>query len=324
MPAFSSDERQLLADSLREFLIDNYTFDHLIKLMRAEDGEGFGRSEWAQYAELGWLATAIPESADGVGGGITELGIVMAACGGHLLQEPLLQTLVLGASAIELAGTPAQQALLGEIAVGGHLMAFCHAEPDAGYARNFVQTTATPNGDNFVLNGQKGFALHANAADSLIVSARVGGGGTASGTTPLAMFLVPRETEGLGLAPAPSLDGRQGAALSLDNVKVPASARLGDGTADSLPIIDSILDRGAVAICAEAVGAMAAVTTQTVEYLKTREQFGQPLSRFQVLQHRLVDMSVAGEEARAVVHAALQAIDENRSDAQRLVWNAKV
>ena len=126
------------------------------------------------------------------------------------------------------------------------------------------------------------------------------------------------------LTTAPALDGRFGAAVSLSGVEVAASARLGDGDADRLGLIDRLIDRGALAVCAEACGAMAAVTQATVDYLKQRQQFGQPLSKFQVLQHRLVDMSVASEEARAVVHAALQAVDDGAADAQRAIWAAKV
>src|ERR1700686_4797929 len=136
MPSFSAEERQLLDDSLRDFLAENYGFERWKKLARGPETEGFGRAEWARYAELGWLGAALPESAGGAGGGMTELGIVMAATGRHMVLEPLLGTIVLGAGAIEEAGTPAQrEQLLPRIANGQQLMAFCHAEPGAGYAR---------------------------------------------------------------------------------------------------------------------------------------------------------------------------------------------
>jgi alkylation response protein AidB-like acyl-CoA dehydrogenase len=141
---------------------------------------------------------------------------------------------------------------------------------------------------------------------------------------PVGLFLVPRTASGVRLNVAPALDGRLGATVGLAGAKVAANARLGDGDEDMLGVIDRLIDRGAIAVCAEACGAMAAVTQATVEYLKTRQQFGQPLSKFQVLQHRLVDMSVSGEEARAVVHAGLQALDDNAAGAQRAVWAAKV
>jgi alkylation response protein AidB-like acyl-CoA dehydrogenase len=320
MPSFSAEERQLLDDSLQGFLAQNYNFERWKKLARGPEMEGFGRAEWARYAELGWLGVALPEAAGGAGGGMTELGIVMAAAGRHIVLEPLLGTIVLAAGAIEQAGTTAQRdRMLPQIATGKHLMAFCHAEPGAGYARDYLRAVARVDGSDFLIDGEKTFALGAHAADTLIVSARVG-----SDKGPVRLFLVSRAASGVRLNVAPALDGRLGATVSLSGAKVAADAKLGDGDEDMLGAIDRLIDRGAIAVCAEACGAMAAVTQATVEYLKTRQQFGQPLSKFQVLQHRLVDMSVSGEEARAIVHAALQALDDNAPDAQRVVWAAKV
>jgi alkylation response protein AidB-like acyl-CoA dehydrogenase len=199
------------------------------------------------------------------------------------------------------------------------LIAFCHGEPGAGYARDYVRAVATAKGGGWVLDGEKSFALGAHAADALLVSARIG-----SERGPVGLFLVARTAPGVGLNVAPAFDGRLGATVSLTGVGIGADARLGAGDTDMLAPIDTLIDRGAVAVCAEACGAMAAVTQATVDYLKTRQQFGQPLSKFQVLQHRLVDMSVSSEEARAVVHAALQALDDGTADAARTVWAAKV
>ncbi len=319
MPGFSSEERQLLDESLNDYLRDNYDFETFKKLMRTEDGDGFSGEHWARYAEFGWLGTAIPEDAGGIGGGMTELAIVCAAAGRHLLLEPLLQTVVLGASAIELAGTPDQRRRLGEIAEGKRLLAFCHSEPDAGYARDYVTTVARPAGDGFIINGAKSFTLHAHAADTLIVSARLDDSAGSVG-----LYQVPRNAGGVTLNVAPALDGRLGATVTMTDVEIPADARIGADATCKLDVISQVIDRGVLATSAEAVGAMAAVTDITVEYLKTREQFGQPLASFQVLQHRAVDMSVATEEARASVHAALQALDDGRPGARDAIWHAKV
>jgi alkylation response protein AidB-like acyl-CoA dehydrogenase len=161
--------------------------------------------------------------------------------------------------------------------------------------------------------------LHAQAADTLIVSARIG-----DQSGPVGLFLVPGTADGVERRLAPALDERRGAALRLENVAVSKDAKLGATEDDTLVAIDQILDRGVAALCAEAAGAMAAVTDQTVEYLKTREQFGKPLSTFQVLQHRLVDMSIACEEARVATHGALTALDAGDPGAQLKVWRAKV
>ncbi len=319
MPSFAADDRQMLHDSLTELLADKYAFEHWKKLARGPGSEGFGRAEWKQFAEMGWLGIAIPEAQGGAGGGMTELGIVMAAAGRHIVLEPLLATVVLGAGAIEKAGNADQQKLLSDVAAGNLLLAFCHSEPGGGYARDYVNTVARKGSGGYVLDGEKAFALHANVADKLVVSARIG-----SGSGPVALFLVPRTAAGVTLNQAPAFDGRPGATVKLAGVAVPATDKLGDGETDQMAIIDDVIDRGVIASCAEAVGAMASVTDQTVEYLKTRQQFGQPLSKFQVLQHRLVDMSVSTEEARAIVHAALQALDDNAANAKKLVWMAKV
>ncbi len=319
MASLSSEERTQLHDSLQELLTDKYPFEHWKKLARSPGGEGFGRAEWQQYAEMGWLGVAIPEDAGGLGAGMTELGIVMAGVGRFILLEPFLGTAVLGAGAIELAGNAAQKSELAKIAAGELMLAWAHSEPGGGYARDYVKTVAAKDGGGFTISGEKGFALHAHAADQLVVSARIG-----SDNGPIGLFLVPRSAAGVTLLPAPALDGRPGAAIRLEGVKVGAEARLGDGDKDQTEAINKVIDRGVIATCAEAVGAMAAVTDITVEYLKTRQQFGQPLSKFQVLQHRLVDMSVSTEEARAIVHAALQALDDNAKDASRMIAMAKV
>lgn len=319
MPGFDSEERQLLDQSLQDFFSDTYNFDAFKKHMRAEDGPGFNRNAWAQYAEQGWLGVALPESAGGIGGGMTELGIVLAAAGRHLALEPFIATLVTGAIAIEKAGNTAQQSLLEEVAAGARLLAFCHSEPQSGFARDHVLAIARKENDGYVLNGLKGFAVHAHAADTLIVSARLG-----DLNGPVQLFLVPSTATGVTLNIAPALDGRKGAAIAFESVVLTQDAKLGDDDTDKLALISNIIDLGVLGSCAEAVGAMAAVTDISVKYLKTREQFGQPLSKFQVLQHRLVDMSVATEEARASVHAALQAVDDKRSDARKAIWHAKV
>ena len=319
MPSFTSDERQLLHETLEDYFASRYPFERFRELSAPEHADGFGREEWAAYAELGWLGVAIPEEQGGSSGGVTELAIVMAAVGGGLALEPVLQTVVLGASAIQLAGTGEQQALLGEIASGARRLAFCHFEPDSGYARTHVGTVARADDSGYVLSGEKAFTLNAEAADSLVVSARL-----EHSEGPLSLFVVPGSAPGIRYRPAPTLDGRRGAALSLNRVSVPGDARLGVIDGDLSGVVEAVIDRGAIAVCAEAAGAMAKVTDQTVEYLKTREQFGQPLSKFQVLQHRLVEMSIASEEARAITHGALAALDAGAADAQLKIWRAKV
>ncbi len=316
MSGLTSEERELFDRSLNDCFERGSGFAE--RLAKARDAAGDVREPWAEYARLGWLGIAMTEEDGGAGGGQTELGILMAAAGRHLLAEPFLANLVLGAGVIELAGGQAQRTMLGEIVAGERFVAFCHLEEDGGFDRSFIETTAVAEGSGWHLTGRKTFAPGAHVADTLIVSARIGATGL------VALFAVPRGTPGVNLIAAPALDGRYGAAITLDGVEVGSDALLGNEAGDHAGIIDAVLDRGVAAVCAEACGAMAAVTQMTGDYLKTRVQFGRPLSSFQVLQHRLVDMNIAAEEARAVTHAALAALDAGSDDAQALVWAAKV
>src|SRR5262249_15339902 len=186
---------------------------------------GVGRAGWARYAGLGWLGGALRDAAGGSGGGMTELGILMAAAGRRMVLEPLLGTVVLGAGAIELAGTQAQrETLLPQIATGTLFLAFCHAEPGGGYARDLVNAIVRRDGRTFVIDGEKSFVLGAHAAHTLIASARLG-----SQAGPVCLFLVPRTAGGVRLNVAPALDGRLGATVSFAGAKVAADAKVGDG-----------------------------------------------------------------------------------------------
>lgn len=318
MPAFSAEERQLLHDSATEYFVDRYGAERARALTRDEGPDGFGRAEWKTYAELGWLGLMLPETAGGSDGGLTEAAILFAAAGSELAAEPLIPCMVLGAGAVTGLGTEAQQAALEGMAEGEKILGFLHYEPGSGYARDHVATVARPTAGGYALTGDKAFSLGAHAADLLVVSARIGGP-----DGPVGLFLVPGDAEGLHLTPAPAMDGRRGAAAALDGVTVGADALLGGTTDDRLEAIDALLDRAALAVCADALGAMTRASAITTDYLKTREQFGQKLSSFQVLQHRLVDMRICCEETRAAIHAALTAVDEGREDAAIAAWRAK-
>lgn len=318
MPAFSAEERRLLHDSIEAFFTDRYPLEHALRLGRSEP-EGFGRGDWAAYAELGWLGLTLPEAAGGAGGGMTEAGILMAAAGKHLAQEPFVPTLVLAAGALNRLGVGAQRALLEEIATGRGILGFCHYEADSGFARDHVTTVAAKRGAGYELTGRKAFSLGAHAADSLLVSARIG-----SAAGPVGLFIVPGAAAGLERVGAPALDGRRGAALRLRGVALGGEALLGDLADDRIDTIDRLYDRAALAVCAEAVGAMTKAAALTTEYIRDRQQFGRPLSGFQVLQHRVVDMHIKCEECRATVHAALVAADREAPDLQRIVWRTKV
>lgn len=302
--AFSEDQ-QLLADSADRFLADKYDFDARRATLRSDNG--WRRETWTTFAELGWLALPLPEAHGGLGGSTVDLAVLMERFGRHLVVEPYLATVVLGAETIARAGSdPQRTEILPAVAEGTTILALGVGEPQARFDLHRVATAATRDGGGWRLSGHKAVVLHADAADRLIVSARTAGAET--DRDGISLFLVDPKADGVTLRPYPTVDGLRGAEVLLDGVTVPDDAVV--GTVDAgLPVIEAVVDRALVALSAEAVGAMAETVRLTTEYLKTREQFGRPLASFQVLQHRLVEMLQAREFAHALCYRAAGAMD---------------
>ncbi len=302
--AFTEDQ-QLLADSADRFLADKYGFDGRKAILRSE--AGWSRDLWQAFAELGWLALPLPEEHGGLGGSTVDLAVLMERFGRHLVVEPFLATVVLGAEAIARAGSTAQKAaILPAVAEGRLLLALAVGEPLARFDLHRVATTAARHAGGWTLSGHKAVVLHADAADRLILSARTSGAD--ADRDGITLFLVDPKADGVTLRPYPTVDGMRGAEVLLDRVAVADADVVGDvGT--GLPAIEAVVDRAMVLLSAEAVGAMAETVRLTADYLKTREQFGRPLSSFQVLQHRLVEMLQAKEFAHALCYRAAGAMD---------------
>jgi alkylation response protein AidB-like acyl-CoA dehydrogenase len=299
-----SDEQRLLRESADRFVSETYTADHRRKV--ASEPLGFSAKIWKQFADLGWLALPIAEAHGGLGGGAIEVGILMEAFGRGLVSEPYLSTVVIGAALISECGTDAQkQALLPDIADGSQYLAFAHSERQARFDLADVRTTAKKAPDGWRLDGNKTAVLDGNAANQIIVSARIDDGSGEPGK--LCLFLVPQGTRGLALRDFPRLGGGRACNLELRDVQLPADALLGDGS-DALPAIEATIDRAMAALGAEAVGIMQTLLDQTLEYTKIRKQFGRPLSANQVIRHRLADMAMQCDEARSMaLRAALMA-----------------
>ncbi len=301
-----TEEQALLKDSVERFIERDYPFDQRRDLAAGE--EGFGRAVWARFAEFGWLAAPLPEAHGGLGGTPVEVAILMEAFGRGLVLEPYLSTVILGGGLLSLAGSDAQKAaLLPPLAEGKLLLAFAYAEPQSRYNPGDVETRAEPRGDAYLLNGRKSVVFHAATADKLIVSARTAG--AARDAAGIGLFLVDREAEGLALRAYPTVDGLRAAELRLEDVTVDGGAAVGEA-GGALPIIEQVLDRATIAVCAEAVGTMGALLEATRAYLETRTQFGVPIGSFQVLQHRVVDMFMAYELSRALVYRAAAAAED--------------
>ena len=300
-----SSEQQQLRDSVERWVAQSYAFETRRKLVASE--LGWSRDNWRQFAELGWLGAALPEAVGGIGGSAVETLIVMEGFGRGLVVEPYLSTVVLGANLIAAAGSAAQKdALLGAVAEGKCLLAFAYAEPTSRYEPFNVQTRAAKKGGGYALSGHKCVVLNGGGADRLIVSARDGGAVRDHGG--ISLFLVDPKAKGVRLKSYPTVDGGRAAEVWLDEVAVGAADAIGP-IGGALPLIEHALDRGIAALAAEATGAMVVVHDTTLDYMKTRKQFGVALSTFQALQHRLVDMFIHCEETRSMALKAALEVD---------------
>jgi alkylation response protein AidB-like acyl-CoA dehydrogenase len=288
-----TEEQELLRGSLQRLLRDRYDFDARRKIVATD--EGWSRKHWSAFAELGLCAAPFQESSGGLGGGPLATMIVMREFGRNLVVEPFLETVVLAGGLIEDVGSQAQHdAFLPQIMAGESIWTLAWAEGRSRYDFNNVATTARRQGEVYVLNGTKATVIGAPWADKLIVSARTSG--EPRDRSGVSLFVVDRQSANLHLQSFKTIDGRRAAETTLMNVQVPASQLLGT-EGEGVAALEACRDRAIAALCAEAVGAMSELNSATLEYAKTRKQFGVALGTFQVLQHRMVDMFIALEEA---------------------------
>jgi pimeloyl-CoA dehydrogenase small subunit len=316
-----SDDQRLLKDSVERLIADRYSFEQRKKYMA--EPAGYSAEIWAQYAELGLLGLPFAEALGGFGGGPVETMIVMEAFGRGLILEPYFATVILGGGVLRHAASDAQRAaLLPEVINGRMKLALAHVERHSRYNLADVATTAARDGTGWRLNGAKGVVLHGDAADRIIVSARTAG--AQRERDGIGLFLVDATAPGVSRRGYPTQDGQRAAEVSLDNVAIGAEAVLGD-PAGGLAVLERVIDEAIAALAAESVGIMAEMHELTLEYLKTRQQFGRPIGRFQVLQHRSVDMLVALEQARSMtMFATMMATEPDPTERRRAMAATKV
>ena len=311
---YNSDQ-QLLRDSVTRLLADKYDFESRKRYLAAG---GSSREIWQQFAELGVLGLPFAESEGGLGASAVELLIVMEAFGRHLVLEPYLGTIVLGGGCLRYgASTQLRQEVVPKLIAGTHQAAFAHSERQARFDLADVATTARRNGKSWVLTGAKKYVLHGASADYLIVSARVSG--EQRDRHGLGLFVVDASSPGLDRRGYFAQDGTSAADITLSNVRVAWLIGEPDG---GLPIVEKVVADGIAAACAEAVGAMERAFEMTVDYLKTRKQFGTSIGSFQALQHRAVDMLVALEQARSMALYAAMMSGESDVDARNQALSA--
>jgi alkylation response protein AidB-like acyl-CoA dehydrogenase len=296
-------EQEQLRDMLQRYVRKDYGFDARRRIVASP--EGFSREVWKSFAELGLLGIGIPEEHGGLGGEPADTFVVMESLGTGLVVEPYLPTVVLGAGLVRDAGTAAQkEAILPAVAGGEMKLALAHYEPGGRFDMQRVATTAKRTASGYVLDGRKAVVLGAEAAGKLIVSAG----------SPVSLFIVDAQAKGVTRKGYRTRDGHRAADIVLENVAVEASALLGR-EGEGLALLERAIDRGIAALCAEAVGCMDALNAQTLEYLKTRKQFGVAIGTFQVLKHRMADMFIAAAQARSMAYLAVMRADD--ADAAR-------
>ena len=312
-----TEEQTALKDSIGKFLERDYTFDDRWKIIKSR--EGWSRAHWNQLAEIGLMALPVAEADGGLGGGGVDAMVVMEQIGKGLVLEPYLGCVVLPAALIKAAAAQAQRANLCEgLASGETLYAFAHTEPGQRYERASVALVAIPKGEGYELNGKKISVLGGDCADVLIVSAKVSGDAEAS------LFLVPATAAGVTRHAYPMQDAQRGADIEFANVTVGADALLG-ARGNAQAAIDYALDVACAALCAEAVGSMTELQKITIEYLKTRKQFGRALGTNQALQHRAVDMLMHVEMSRSMALEAATAVDNaDAGERAKAISGAKV
>jgi alkylation response protein AidB-like acyl-CoA dehydrogenase len=298
-------EQQQLADTVRRWAEKDYSFEARKKIIHSDTGTS--AAAWQAMTDLGVLALPVPEAQGGFDGTALDMMVVMQELGRALMVEPVLAT-AMGAEFLKLAGS--HEGLLEQVATGELKLACALGEQQARYDLFDIVTTAKAGGNGYVLNGSKSVVLHGAQADYLIVSARsTGAQRDANG---ISLFVVAADSAGITRKDYRTNDGMRAATITLNNVEVPATSLLGVA-GQGWEMLEHATDYGIAMLCAEALGAMEAISAATLEYLKTRQQFGVPLGKFQALQHRMAEMFMQLEQARSM--ATLAAVKMASTDA---------
>jgi pimeloyl-CoA dehydrogenase small subunit len=314
-----TEEQRLLQDSVARLLGDKYGFEQRKAYMKSADG--WSREVWAQFAELGLLGLPFGEDEGGFGGGPVETLIVAEQVGRAITLEPWMSTVVIGGGFLRHgASQELRSELVPQVASGEMLLAFAQVERQSRYDLFDVASTAKKDGSGWVINGRKGYVVHGDSADRLIVTARVAGG--QRDLKGIGVFLVDAKGPGVERRGYRTVDGQRAAEIEFSDAR--AIAVLGNPE-DGLPLVDQVVDECIAALAGEAVGAMQAAHDMTIDYMKTRQQFGRPIGSFQALQHRAADMLVALEQSRSMSYfAAMSAAERNPAERRKAMAAVKV
>ena len=314
-----SDEQKMIQQSVERFVQDNYDLNTRISL--SSDDLGYSNDYWKSMAELGWLGLPFDESDGGFGGNQIDVLVIMEQFGKGLVLEPYLASVVMGGGALKKGGTESlKNEILPGLVDGTKQLSFAYAEQQSRFDLEDVITSARKEKDTFILNGQKSMVQNAETADHIVIAARTSGGQIdENGIT---LFLVDANSEGLSMENFPTVDGLRASEITLENVSVNADRVVGN-VDEGFEILQSVANDAILALSAEAVGAMEVLYKDTVEYTQQREQFDHPMSEFQVLQHRMVDMFMEYEQCKSMLYRATMECVQDPKAAQRTIHGLK-
>ena len=314
-----NEEQSLIQDQVDQFVQKEYDWETRQSLSNSE--LGFGEDNWKKFAELGWLGISVSEDSGGFGGSAIESMLIMEAFGKGLVVEPFLETVIMAGGLIDDHGSDQQKSSFLEPAIAGEMhLALAYAEPQSRFNLSDVVTDAKADGDNFIINGYKSVVMNGPSADQIIVSARTSG--TQLDENGISLFIIDANASGLDKTNYKTVDGRRASDLTFENVSVSKESLIGVQD-KGFEILDSAIDKAILAISAEAVGAMEVLYKTTVEYTKTREQFGTAIGKFQVLQHRMVDMFMEYEQCKSLLYMATMKHEEKAEDAKKAISGLK-
>ncbi|MCS5549884.1 MAG: acyl-CoA dehydrogenase [SAR86 cluster bacterium] len=314
-----NEEQTLIQSQVAQFIQRDYEWEKRQVLVASD--LGFSSENWKTFAELGWLGISLSEKSGGFGGSALESMIIMEEFGKGLVVEPFLETVILCSGLIDSCGNEEQKAdLLGPVISGEMHLALGFTEPQSRFNLADVTTEAKKKNGDYLVSGFKSVVMNGPNADKLIISARTSG--KQDDKEGISLFVIDRNLEGVSLRNYPTVDGRRASEVTLENVIIPSSSLLSE-EGKGYQHLEGAIDGATLAICAEAVGAMEVLYKTTVEYTKTREQFGQAIGKFQVLQHRMVDMFMEYEQSKSLLYMATIKNVEGSKDAKKAISGLK-
>ena len=314
-----SEEQKMIQQSVERFVQENYDLTNRVKI--SSEDPGYSQEYWTAMAELGWLGLAFSEEEGGFGGNQIDTLVLMEQFGKGLVLEPFLANIVLGGGAIKRGGSPAiKESILPNLIEGNLQVTLAYAEEQSRFDIEDVATAAREDGSNFIINGKKSMVLNAESADKIVVVTRTSG--SQVDEDGISLFLVDATSKGIERENFPTVDGLRASEITFTDVEVPSDNLIGEKD-KGFSILQAVVNDAILALSAEAVGAMEVLYKDTVEYTQQREQFDHPLSDFQVLQHRMVDMFMEYEQCKSLLLRATMETVQDPILAQRTVHALK-